>query len=129
MQDHVKMASTLMKTHLLKKYFTTRLVFFVTLSVLILLPPSYTNAVEQAPENKIDGTAEVDTSTNPIPRMQPIQTEGIDQAGEKISDSIDQIERWAALHLGDWIAHTTFAGITWLKLLFCMILLLLNNGF
>jgi MscS family membrane protein len=46
----------------------------------------------------------------------------IDQAGEKMSERIDGFTKKASTHVGSWIDTTVFAGITWLKFLFCLLL-------
>jgi len=46
----------------------------------------------------------------------------VDKAGERIGRQIDKFSRWASLKIGKWIEVEIFAGITWLKLLFCLLL-------
>lgn len=53
----------------------------------------------------------------------PVQPKTLDRAGEKISDGIDRFGQTAASQFGGWINAEVFAGITWLKLLFCLLLL------
>ena len=56
-----------------------------------------------------------------VPKM-VIQTEGLDRAGEKVGVGIDFLSEKIAVFLGDWINIKVFAGITWIKLLFCLFL-------
>ena len=62
-----------------------------------------------------------------IPRtdqeIAPIKTEEIDNVGEKVGDRVDRIGETAASYFGQWIDRPAFAGISWLKLLFCLFLI------
>jgi MscS family membrane protein len=53
------------------------------------------------------------------------QLETLERTGGKISSGIDRFGKSAESHFGAWINTSAFAGITWLKLLFCFLLLLL----
>ena len=53
------------------------------------------------------------------------QLQTLERTGEKISSGIDRFGKKAESHFGDWINTPVFAGITWLKLLFSLLLLLL----
>jgi len=46
----------------------------------------------------------------------------VDKAGERVGQQIDKFSRSASLKIGKWIEAEIFAGITWLKLLFCLLL-------
>jgi MscS family membrane protein len=46
----------------------------------------------------------------------------VDKAGERIGQHIDKFSQSASLKIGRWIEVEIFAGITWLKLLFCLLL-------
>jgi MscS family membrane protein len=56
--------------------------------------------------------------------MRPLQTEHIDQAGKKVGDVIEKLGQNASRRLGDWINYKTIAGISWLKMIFCLVLLM-----
>jgi MscS family membrane protein len=53
----------------------------------------------------------------------PVKPKKLDQAGEKVGEGIDRFGKKAASQLGGWINAEVFAGITWMKLLFCLLLL------
>lgn len=53
------------------------------------------------------------------------QLETLERTGGKISSGIDRFGKQAESHFGAWINTPVFAGITWLKLLFSLLLLLL----
>ena len=46
----------------------------------------------------------------------------IDQAGNKVGEKIEQFGAKASDRLGGWIDSKVYAGISWLKLLFCLLL-------
>lgn len=51
-----------------------------------------------------------------------IQSGKVDEAGEKIGKGIDRFSESASRRIGGWINAPVFAGITWLKLLVCLML-------
>ena len=53
------------------------------------------------------------------------ETRTIDEAGQKIGESIDRIGEKASKQIGGWIRLEAFAGITWLKLSTCLFLVFL----
>jgi MscS family membrane protein len=53
---------------------------------------------------------------------QTLKEKAVDKAGEKIGKGIDKFSRSASLKIGKWVEVEVFAGITWLKLLFCLFL-------
>ncbi len=61
----------------------------------------------------------------PEERPAPIRTEQIDRAGEQLGLRIGVFGRELAPHLGDWVNRELVWGISWLKLLFCGLLLVL----
>ncbi len=69
-----------------------------------------------------------------IPMLQPedvpvpINAEKIDEAGEALGKSIDQVGKNASKSMGKWISATAFGGISWLRLLVCAGLLLFVTG-
>ncbi len=54
-------------------------------------------------------------------KKDPLQT--LERTGGKIGSGIDRIGKRVESHFGAWINTPVFAGITWLKLLFCLFLL------
>ena len=49
----------------------------------------------------------------------------IDQAGNKVGEKIEQLGEKASDRLGGWINSNVYFGISWLKLLFCLLLVFL----
>ncbi|MBW2567560.1 MAG: mechanosensitive ion channel family protein [Deltaproteobacteria bacterium] len=49
----------------------------------------------------------------------------IDKAGEALGKGIERFSEKASTHVGGWINTEVFAGITWLKLSFCLLLVFL----
>lgn len=86
----------------------------------LLLPQVTTNSNADKDEN---------SSTSPIrpakEKVAPVETEKLDVAGQKISQSIDIIGQKAANFFGSWINANLILGITWLKLLTCLFLIFL----
>ena len=82
---------------------------------------SNTNKVEAATskENKSNAELPSDLSVKEIPE----QSKQIDIAGEKVGQKIDKFTQQAASRIGGWINVKVFAGITWLKLILCFLLL------
>jgi len=64
------------------------------------------------------------TINNPTNNTQSpaAKSKAVDKAGESIGRSIDKFSQSASLKIGNWIEVEIFAGITWLKLLFCLFL-------
>jgi len=49
----------------------------------------------------------------------------LDKAGERLGKGIERFSERASLHVGSWINAKVFAGISWLKLGFCLFLVFL----
>lgn len=62
-----------------------------------------------------------DAENSPV----PLQTEAIDEAGENIGKKIDEVGKGASRKFGAWVNAKAFLGISWLKLIVCVFLLLL----
>jgi len=58
----------------------------------------------------------------PATQAPVIKVKAIDKAGESIGKGIDKLSHSASSKFGKWIEVEIFAGITWLKLLFCLFL-------
>lgn len=54
-----------------------------------------------------------------------LKTDHIDKAGEKVGHGIDIFSQKISGIFGDWVTMKVFAGITWIKLLFCLALVFL----
>ena len=55
----------------------------------------------------------------------PVGMNKIDKAGEALGKGIERFSEKASTHVGSWINTEVFAGITWLKLSFCLLLVFL----
>ena len=55
----------------------------------------------------------------------PVEMKKIDKAGEALGKGIERFSEKAKTHVGSWINTEVFAGITWLKLSFCLLLVFL----
>ena len=79
-------------------------------------------AAEQSPPpaHEVQGTEK--ESSEPVAQKIILKTEGIDKAGEKVGYGIDRLSEKIAEILGGWVNIKVVAGITWIKLLFCLLL-------
>ncbi len=50
-------------------------------------------------------------------RIAPVDTEKIDEAGKRLSKSIDELAEQTSHRLGAWVKKRAFNGITWFKLI------------
>ena len=96
------------------------LLLLVLFGVLIVANASAQTAVSA--ESKDEGT---ETAPRAEKEIAPVKTEKIDMVGEKVGDRIDKIGETASSYFGRWISGSVFAGVSWLKLLFCFFLVLL----
>ena len=103
------------------------IIFWVLLSVNSLANPvtkggspkeSVPPQTAQPVKNKID-SPQVEAEKN---GTYTLKEKAVDKAGERIGQQIDKFSRSASLKFGKWIEVEIFAGITWLKLLFCLLL-------
>lgn len=104
------------------------LAVFIGITALLWIAPQ--TAMAEGQHQTTPGqneSAETNDTADKAPSepIRPIQTDSIDQAGQKVSDVIEKIGKVASTHIGDWINHKAFADISWLKLLFCLLLLLI----
>jgi MscS family membrane protein len=78
---------------------------------------------EKKPENqeqKGDSAGNPNSDDTPI----PINSERIDEAGQMLGKKIDEAGKGASRTVGQWINAKAFLGVTWLKLLVCLLLLI-----
>ena len=78
----------------------------------------------QAPQPTKDQKDSLKTPADKI-NSDTLKEKAVDKAGEKIGRGIDKFSRSASLKIGKWVEIEIFAGITWLKLLFCLFLVFL----
>lgn len=93
--------------------------------IWVLLALGTAMAQEQAspPLKTPDEAAPADEKA-PAEPLRPVRTEGIDEAGKKVGKGVERFSERVAAYLGDWVNQTVLDGISWMKLLFCCILLL-----
>jgi MscS family membrane protein len=88
-------------------------ILFLCVVVLVTAPChvlAQTAQKSEVPKETIDTQAPV------------IKVKSMDKAGERIGKGIDKLSHSASSNFGKWIEVEIFAGITWLKLLFCLFL-------
>ena len=79
---------------------------------------SVSTQTAQTSENKINSPQiEAEKNDTPTPKEK-----AVDKAGQRIGERIDKFSDAASSKLGKWIDTEVFLGITWLKLLFCLLL-------
>jgi MscS family membrane protein len=59
----------------------------------------------------------------PDKQIAPVETEAIDKAGRELGKKIETLGKSAACLVGQWVNRPAFHGITWVKLLFCLLML------
>lgn len=74
--------------------------------------------------NEQDGNNTSEFKIKPNPKI-TFQTEKVTQAGKKVGDSINLAGNMAAKYMGAWVNAEFLFGITWLKSIACLFLLLL----
>lgn len=102
---------------------TVRSIFILAIFLAVTLFAVAAMASAEPPAENGNAT---DTAgeAGPVEPIRPINTEGIDKAGEKVGNSIEEMGNAASRYLGDWINRKAFVDISWIKLLFCVLLLL-----
>jgi MscS family membrane protein len=84
--------------------------------------PSHLSAQSSSP-NEANSKEAVTDQTSPPARNIEIKPQALDRAGESIGKGIDKLSHTASSGVGNWINAKIFAEITWLKLLFCLLLI------
>ena len=97
------------------------------------------DSVKEGEEDKSSATVKVEVQTKPknsweepaakiLPapdkQIAPVETEAIDEAGKVLGRRIEDLGRLGADVLGQWVNTKAFNGITWLKLILCLLMLL-----
>jgi MscS family membrane protein len=72
-----------------------------------------------------ESEAPVNLLPSPNESPVPLQTEKLDQAGKMLGKKIDEVGKGASRKVGKWITAKAFWGISWLKLISCLLLLVL----
>jgi MscS family membrane protein len=95
----------------------------VLVSLCLLLPPAAAQDAAKPPATEGANATGTDAAV-PAEPIRPLDTESIDRAAEKVDKEIERFSDVAAQYLGDWVNHPALAGISWIKLLVCLLLLL-----
>lgn len=74
---------------------------------------------------EVEGQPEAKESHGRAEPISPVDTKAIDKATERMAEKIDALTRAASYWLGDWVSHRVLNGITWLKLLISLFVLLI----
>lgn len=106
-----------------KTLFITVCLLFLYAILGVRLP--LCSAVSETAVQSGNSTSGVGTFVLPNAGTFPLQihTEKIDTVGDNLSDKIDKASDRASLQFGTWVSKEAFAGITWLKLSICVLLL------
>ncbi|MBW2053051.1 MAG: mechanosensitive ion channel family protein [Deltaproteobacteria bacterium] len=104
-----------------KKYLS--IIFLLLIAALLTVTP-YPAQSQIEDLNKTSKTMKNNPSP-PQPGNIPVEGKTVDNAGGAFGRSIEQLEKTFSSYLGSWITIRVFAGITWLKLLFCFLFLLI----
>ena len=94
----------------------------LTLLVLFLIGVAANAFTQSSVPNKSKQEIS-ETTPKADQEIAPIKTEKIDEVGGKVGDKVDRIGESASSYFGKWISDSVFAGISWLKLLFCLFLI------
>ena len=84
-----------------------------------LEPNSQKDKAAAATENKATTESPSELTTKELPK----EPKKVDQVGQKVGEQIDDITKQASSRIGSWINAKIFAGITWFKLIICLLLL------
>jgi len=98
----------------------------ITFSLLLIIALVFVFSLPALSQPKSDSspakTPEAIKETGDEQEMKPA-TGKIDEAGSIVGEKIEQIGTKASDRLGGWINSKVFIGISWLKLLFCLMLI------
>ncbi len=79
--------------------------------------------VEIKTEDK-EGEAPSTILNHPAERITPVDTRELEEAGSKVVQKLDKVAEKSSVVLGNWITAKAFNGISWLKLLTSVFILL-----
>jgi MscS family membrane protein len=108
-----------------KRLWSILLPILAVLLVINVYLPTWAQSVESNSEkDEIATSIENKTNTeSPSDENIPEQSKMVDQTGDKVGQQIDKFTQQASSRIGSWINAKVFAGITWLKLIVCLLLL------
>jgi len=75
--------------------------------------------IAKTPESKNN----IELQSDSLPKTVHEQTAKVDQVGNKVGQKLDILSQQASRYIGSWINVKTFYGITWLKLILCLLML------
>jgi len=95
---------------------------FLCLSILLLTLSPWGVQAQNPPAGQVSPKT-VDTPIKTDTGTSPQKIKAMDKAGESIGKGLDQLSHKASSKFGKWMDAEIFAGINWLKLLFCLFLI------
>lgn len=104
----------------------TKTVWYLFFLVMLALSLGAPHNILGQTQGEEASPSEVSNST-PAPKIdgRTTQMKKVELAGEKIGESVEAFSKKASSHFGGWFNVKVFAGITWLKLGICLVLLFL----
>jgi MscS family membrane protein len=107
-------------------------VFLMTIGLILILAPMGASETRSSIKHQTQAVAAVaPTNARPVKqetttetdgaRRALVKTEGIDRAGAQIGERIEKFQTGVETYVGGWIDAEVFYGITWLKLLVCLL--------
>jgi len=99
-----------------------KIVFFLSITLWPMVP-GHLSAQTGPNEGNFKETVAEQTPSDP--KSIDLKPKALDKAGENLGKGIDKLSHTASFKIGNWIDVEIFSGITWLKLLFCLLLIFL----
>jgi len=97
---------------------------FLCLFIILLTISPWGVQAQNPPAGEVSQNT-VDTPIKNDTDASPQKIKAMDKAGESIGKGLDQLSDKASSKFGKWMDADIFAGINWLKLLFCLFLIFL----
>jgi MscS family membrane protein len=111
-----------------KRLWSILLPILAVLLVINVYLPTWAQSVESNSEKdeiatSIENKTNTESPSDATAENIPEQSKMVDQTGDKVGQQIDKFTQQASSRIGSWINAKVFAGITWLKLIVCLLLL------
>ena len=97
---------------------------FLCLCIILLTISPWGVQAQNPPAGQVSQKT-IDTPIKNDTGASPQKIKAMDKAGENIGKGLDQLSDKASSKFGKWMDAEIFAGISWLKLLFCLFLIFL----
>jgi len=97
---------------------------FLCLFIILLTISPWGVQAQNPPAGEVSQKT-IDTPTKTDTGASPPKIKAMDKAGESIGKGLDHLSDKASSKFGKWMDADIFAGINWLKLLFCLFLIFL----